>query len=731
MLVSAGWEHPVHSPSVFAPGSNCWRIEHADRVAVLVDAAAYFEAFVAACERAQHSILIVGWDIDSRTRLLPHAHPRHYPTDFGDFLNAIVARRKDLHAYLLGWDFHPIYALEREWLPTWKLGKRTHARVHFQLDAKHVLYGSHHQKIVVIDDRIAFSGGLDLTVRRWDTRDHLPNNPLRVDPAGEPYKPFHDVQVMLTGDAARALGELARERWWRATGERLAPPPAAVAHTPDPWPATVRADFTQVPLAISRTQPALDDTPQTCEVRQLFWDMIARARRHIYIENQYFTSDSVGRALAARLQEPHGPEVAIVLPRGNSGWLEENTMGILRARIMRELKHADRHGRLRIFYAAVTAPETTYVQIHSKVTIIDDEILRIGSANLNNRSMGMDTECDIALAANGDTRIENGIARIRNELLAEHLGATADEVAQAHARHGSLVAAIDGLRGREHTLLPLTGELAEDVTLPEPLIFDPERPVPPEKIISELVPSEVRRRAKFRYVRHILVLLAVLSLAAAWRLTPLASVFDLDTVTRWADTVSAHPLGPVAVIAGYVVGGLVLFPVTVLIVATAFAFDPLPAFVYALTGCLLSALAGYRLGRLLGKDALRRIAGPKLERLNKRLIKRGLITIMTVRMVPVAPFSVINVAAGALRLRARDLILGTALGMTPGILGITLFTGGLAALIREPSLKSLAVLAVIALVIGTTALWLRRWLAQPDPERQALAGPDRRRVPRD
>lgn len=727
--MSAGWENPVHTPSLFAPGANCWRIESADRVAVLVDAAAYFEAFVAACERAQHSIMVIGWDIDSRTRLLPQAHPRHYPTEFGEFLNAMVARRKDLHAYLLGWDFHPIYAFEREWLPTWKLGRRSHRRVHFQLDDKHALYGSHHQKVVVIDDRLAFSGGLDLTVRRWDTRAHLPNNPLRVDPAGEPYKPFHDVQVMVSGKAARALGELARERWFRATGERLPPPPANLQV--DPWPADVRADFTQIDLAFARTQPAYAGLPQTCEVRQLFWDMIARARRHIYIENQYFTSDSVGRALAARLQEPNGPEVAVVLPLGNSGWLEENTMGILRARIMRELKRADRHGRLRIFYAAVTKPEMTFVQIHSKVMIIDDEILRIGSANLNNRSMGMDTECDIALAAHGDVRVENTIARIRNELLAEHLGATAAEVAQAHAARGSLVAAIDSLLGRDHTLLPLTGELAADVTLPEPLIFDPERPVPPEKIISELVPSEVRRRAKFRYVRHIVVLLAVLSLAAAWRLTPLASLFDLDTVTRWADTVSAHPLGPLVVIAAYVIGGLVLFPVTVLIVATAFAFDPLPAFLYALTGCLLSAIAGHRLGRLLGKETLQRIAGPRLERLNKRLIKRGLITIMTVRMVPVAPFSVINVAAGALRLRSRDLILGTALGMTPGILAITLFTGGLATLIREPSLKSLALLAVIALAIGTTALWLRRWLAQPDPERQVPTGPDRRREPRD
>src|SRR3546814_19533002 len=84
---------------------------------------------------------------------------------------------------------------------------------------------AHHQKLVVVDDAIAVIGGLDLTIRRWDTSDHAADQPLRTDPAGQPYTPFHDLQLMLDGAAATALAEVARGRWPRVTGVRLPPKP--------------------------------------------------------------------------------------------------------------------------------------------------------------------------------------------------------------------------------------------------------------------------------------------------------------------------------------------------------------------------------------------------------------------------------------------------------------------------------------------------------------------------
>lgn len=701
----------MHSPIyTLRENRNCWRLATAQRAAFLIDGEAYFSALAAAIERAQRSIVVLGWDIDSRARLLQGPHPRSLPTRFGEFLNAIVSRRRHLHAYLLGWDFSMIYLFERELMPSYKLGWRTHRRVHFWLDSSHPLGASHHQKVVVIDDAVAFAGGFDIAIRRWDTPAHQPSDPARVDPAGVPYKPFHDVQVMVDGDAARALGELARERWRRATGEAL----TAYRTDSDPWPSAMAPDLTDARVAIARTLPEYNGYPAVQEVRQLHLDLIAATRRHLYIENQYFTSPVIGAALAARLREPEGPEIVLVVPYKQEGWLEESTMGLLRARVIRDLIQADRYNHLRVYYAQVRDTGQTYVQVHSKVIVVDEAIARVGSSNLSNRSMGFDTECDVAIEAGGDARIAGGIARFRDRLLAEHLGASIERVADAFARAGSLIAAIETLRGGAHSLEPLAAVLPASVTVPEPLLIDPERPVAAEELIAEFVPEDVRETADHRVLRNILLLITLIGIAAAWRWTPLAHWLDIDTITGWTERLSTHPAGPLAILAAYAFGGLIFFPVTLLIAATAFSFHPFPGFVFALLGCVLSAVVNYGVGRMLGQGVVTRLAGPRLQRLHRRLIHRGLITMITVRMVPVAPFGIINLVAGALRIRFRDLVLGTAIGMAPGILAISVFTEGIANLIRRPGPDTLAVLAATAVVIAVAALWFRRWLSRAD-----------------
>lgn len=698
--------------SIFLPSQNCWRVAKAQRAAFLVDGADYFAAFAAAVAQARRSIIILGWDIDSRTCLLPEGHPDNLPTEFGAYINAIVSRRRGLYAYLLGWDYSVIFTLERELLPLYKLGARTHRRVNFQLDNAIPISASHHQKIVVIDDKVAFVGGLDLTVRRWDTRGHSANNALRVDPAGTPYKPFHDIQMMVDGEAARALGELARERWYRATGEEIK---TVRPSNDDPWPRAVTVDVTEVDVAIARTQPQYNEFPHIGEVKQLYLDMIATARHYIYIENQYFTAASITEALAARLREPDAPEIVLVLPHGNSGWLEESTMGLLRAHSMRKLEQADRNGRLRIYCAALRDAPDMHCMIHSKVMLIDDQVLRIGSSNLSNRSMGLDSECDLAIEGTS-AKIRQAIARFRNDLLAEHLATDSHSVAQAHAKLGSLIQAIESLRGGEHSLEPITSDLKEDVELPGMILIDPEKPLAPQEVIAELVPLEVRKTAHQHLLHNAILLIVIFGLAAAWQWTPLSEYLDVETLAYWTDLMGSHPAGVPVLLAAYIVGGLIIFPITLLIVMTALAFDPIPAFIYALGGSLLSAAINYYIGRSLGRYTVNRLAGQRLRRLNKHLIKRGLITMITIRFIPIAPFSIINLVAGALRVRFRHLILGTALGMAPGILAICLFTDGIEKAIRSPSLSNVAVVAVVAAIIVFAALSVRRWFKRSDTQ---------------
>lgn len=697
---------------ILRPGDNCWRIDQARRVAFLVDGCAYFDAFAEAAIKAQHSIMLVGWDTDSRVRLWPRWADGPCPVELGDFLNALVVRRRHLHIYLLTWDFSMVFALEREAFPVFKLGIGTHRRVHFHLDGTHAPGASHHQKIVVIDDKVAFTGGLDLTIRRWDTPAHLSTDPRRVDPAGKPYGPFHDVQVVLDGGAARALGDLARQRWQDATGAILTPPPAC---RDDPWPSRVPADLHRVSVGIARTAPPFRGHPGTTEVSRLYVDMIAAARRWIYVENQYFTSAAVGDALAARLGEPTGPEVIVVLPCQTSGWIQESTMGALRAALIASLTRADTYGRLRFFYPAIEDLQNDYLKVHSKIMIVDDRIVRVGSANLSNRSMGLDTECDIAIEAGGHDDLRHAIASFRDRLLAEHLDCRPEAVSNALLCHHSLIAAITALATRPRRLELIQNVIPAnlDQLLPNAHLVDSIRPIEAEALIEEFVPEEVRAHAHRRLLRNAALAVALLLLAGAWHWTPLGRWFNVDQLMEWTETLRSNRLAPLLVVAAFVLGGFVMFPITLLIVATAVSFPWPQNFIYAFSGSMFSSISTYGLGRLMDRKSIQRMAGERLSRLGQRLAKRGLATIITLRLIPVAPHSFINLVAGALRVRFRDLAIGTALGMLPGILAVTFFTETLTDVLRHPGWHNYLMLAGLTIASALAGFWMKRWIGRP------------------
>ena len=151
-------------------------------------------------------------------------------------------------------------------------------------------------------------------------------------------------------------------------------------------------------------------------------------------------------------------------------------------------------------------------------------------------------------------------------------------------------------------------------------------------------------------------------------------------------------------------------PITLLILATAIVFGPVSAFLYALAGSLLGAAVTFAAGRALGRDAVRRLAGHRLNHLSRRLARRGLLAVVAVRIIPVAPFTVVNLAAGASHISFRDFALGTALGMLPGIFAITLFSERVLAAVQQPSALTLATLGAVVLGIAAAAWLLRRLL---------------------
>ena len=699
---------------ILAPGRNCWRIERAARVAFLVDGAQYFGAVRSALAKARHSIYILGWDIDSRMRLVPDGASDEFPEQLGDFLNAIVAQRPELHGYVLSWDFAMLYAMEREWLPIYKLDWRTHRRLAFRLDDKHPVGASHHQKVIVVDDAVAFVSGYDLTRCRWDTSDHAAHDPRRADHRGEAYPPFHDVGMIVAGDCARALGDLARARWQRATGEEALP--ATASSVASVWPDDVAVEAADVDVAISRTEPAYDGAPGVAEVRALHLDAIAAARSHLFAENQYFTSSIVSGAFAARLQNDDAPEIAVLSPYTQSGWLEISTMGVLRARIHRKLRAADRHDRYRLYCPMLPwlGESDGCLNVHSKVLIVDDTLLTVGSSNLSDRSLAIDTECNLAIEARGDPRLRALIAGFRNRLLAEHLGCSPDDVARALARSGSLHRAIDALqREGARSLLAVEPKFdpALDALAPDRHVFDPERPLDPDTIVADLVPQEdARTGARARLIGVALGVVTLAAMALAWRFTPLREWLAFDRLIEFGVALREQPWAPFAIMLAFVGGGLVAFPLLVLIAATALVFGPVLGPVYAMFGAVLSAALTFSIGRHLGRETVRKLAGTRVNDLSRRLARRGLIAVAFVRMLPIAPFSVVNVVAGASHIRWSDFLLGTVIGLLPGVATMTFFVDSAIAAVRDPGIATFALLVVAVALIVAFVWMLRRKL---------------------
>ena len=694
-------------------GKNCWRRVRANRAAFLIDGAAYFDAFARAALRAQRSILIVGWDFNSRARLWCDEAPQGVPPVLGDFLNTLVKRTRTLKIHILDWDFPLIYGVNREAPPIFGLGWKPRHRIQLRFDPDFPTGGSQHQKIIVIDDAIAFSGGMDLAADRWDTQEHRADDPRRL--MGDlPYPPVHDVMIAVDGDAARALGELARERWRRGTGEKL----ALAGSGGDPWPEALVPDLSNVTVAISRTEPAYGGRPEVREVERLYVDMLAAAKRLVYIENQYFTSSRIGAALEARLQREDCPEIVLVLRRSSDGWLEGPTMGTLRTQLLARLRQADSFGRLHVYYPTVPDLGDRSINVHAKLCIVDDELARVGSANLNNRSMGFDTECDVTIDAEGSDAVRCAIADFRSRLLAEHLDVSPAQVAEALEREGSAVAAIAALAHGERRLLPLSEADEWPLSLaPLAELADLESPVEADELISQFAP-DVAVKSGHPLAGLLLALLVLAGLFAAWRWTPLSEYVSPQAVADWAAVLANAPAGPLIVIAAYTLATLTMFPRPLITLAAVVAFGPLQGFVYAIVGVLGAALLTYSAGRFLSRDAIRRLAGPRLNRIARKLRRRGLLSVIAVRLVPVAPFIVVNMVAGAFHIRVGHYALGTAIGMLPGTLAATLFGGQLHSFLRDPGPINYGLIAlfVVGLVLAFVAMrwWLRRRLAIAD-----------------
>jgi phosphatidylserine/phosphatidylglycerophosphate/cardiolipin synthase-like enzyme len=454
---------------------TCWRLGPTGRVKILIDGEDYFRTLLGALRSARRSIHLLGWSFDPRARLTPDEPD---PAEFGHTLIALARANPALDVRLLVWRSALPISATQSGFPHRARAWFRNTPVRFELDDKVPLGACHHQKVVIIDDALAFVGGADFADDRWDSSAHLDDDPRRVAADGHRHGPRHEVMAMTDGPAATALGALFRERWGNAVGELPDPAFEVAAAT---WPEDLVPDIVGGLSAIARTEPTWRDNAEVREIGALALEAIAAAKDLIYLENQYFTWPLAVEALAARLAEPSGPEVVLICSGHSPSYFDRITMDRARSTALWRLKSSDVFGRFHAYapYAAHGAP----IIAHAKVMAIDDRLLRISSANLNNRSHGFDTECELAIEVESEAD-RAALAAVRDRLAGHWIGKSAQEIAELRPLSGSLAEtfwALDGgvrLRPLEARRLGLAGEFVAEFHIGDPIdVEDSWRPL--------------------------------------------------------------------------------------------------------------------------------------------------------------------------------------------------------------------------------------------------------------
>jgi phospholipase D1/2 len=484
--------------AIVAPPGNCWAVARAEQAGLLVDASDYYLAFYEAALAAKRCILLSGWQFDSTVELLRGEDASitgaaDAPSTLLPFLNHLCETRPELEIRILAWDFHVVLAFEREWMQRILFDWKTHERLHFHFDSCHPSGGCHHQKFVVIDGQTAFLGGIDLCEDRWDDRRHRSDNPLRIS-RKRPQKPYHDVQAYIVGaDAVRPLTELFCERWRCAKAEPASRPPLSDSVTAQADAPRGALPLPPGELAFSRTDPQDEKLGQVRQIAELFGDAIDAAETLIYLETQYFSSREIRARIERRLRAPGRSklQIVVVVNARAEAIKEQVAVGLRQTENLLRLRRvAEETGHVfRCYFTLADPPaddadtKTGRTYIHTKLVIVDDRFLSVGSANLTNRSMGLDTELQVTWDAarhEAPHELVTAIRAVRTSLIAEHAGLGAEDALELE-QMSELVARLDaitraGSRLRPHPSPTADEEQALRLIDPQELPFDPAAP---------------------------------------------------------------------------------------------------------------------------------------------------------------------------------------------------------------------------------------------------------------
>ena len=211
-------------------------------------------------------------------------------------------------------------------------------------------------------------------------------------------------------------------------------------------------------------------------------------------------------------------------------------------------------------------------------------------------------------------------------------------------------------------------------------------------------------------IKLFLFVTGLFALVAAWQWTPLAELTDPDRLAGWGAVLRGHWWGYFAALLVFVIGGIVVFPVSILVAASVLVFGPYDGFLLSFIGSLASGAVGFIIAKILGANRLGAFSkGSRAREINEALARRGIISVMLIRQIPIAPYSIINYLAGVSQIRFSDFMIGTGIGIIPWILAFTLFTNQFFKMIQSPTLTNLGISLVVLILISVVLYFVIKY----------------------
>lgn len=224
-----------------------------------------------------------------------------------------------------------------------------------------------------------------------------------------------------------------------------------------------------------------------------------------------------------------------------------------------------------------------------------------------------------------------------------------------------------------------------------------------------MVADAHHRRLQRRLLALILCLALLGALALAWSGSPLRQHLNPELLLPRLQALG-QATGPALTVLAFGLALCLAIPLTLLSLLVIAAFGPVTGFFCAMAGALLGAALSHGLGQMLGHEALCRIGGPRINQISQGLGERGLLAVIAIRLVPIAPFALVNLVAGATHIRLWHMLLGTALGMLPSTLVMAFFLNDLLQALQQPGPLLYGLLGLAAGLIALAACLARRWV---------------------